>query len=307
MNSVNSSKSPKTSLLLADVDGTLVTKEKILTDRARAAVYKLWDAGIRFTITSGRPPLGMKMIADGLKLTEPIAAFNGGLFVYPDFSVLEENILPKGIAKNVVEMITAHHLDVWIYRGKDWFVHERHGPHVDREEWTVKFSPTVVSSFEGLFDNAVKIVGVSDDLDAVAKCETDIQQAFSPHIHCQAGASSDGGEQVSAARSQPYYLDVTHPHANKGAVVDRLSQLLGIPRQEIATIGDMPNDVPMFERSGLSIAMGNASVEVQQQAQYVTTSYEEEGFANAVEWFILGNGNATAIPQNRLRSAAYNQ
>ena len=127
MNPLNSPKPPKISLLLADVDGTLVTKEKILTDRARAAVHELWDAGIRLTITSGRPPLGMKMIVDALKLTEPIAAFNGGLFVYPDFSTLEANVLPATIAQDVVEMITAHHLDVWIYRGKDWFVRERHG------------------------------------------------------------------------------------------------------------------------------------------------------------------------------------
>lgn len=302
MNLISSPKPPKISLLLADVDGTLVTKEKILTNRARAAVHKLSDAGIRFTITSGRPPLGMKMIVDALKLPEPIAAFNGGLFVYPDFSTLEENVLPAATVQEVIKMITAHHLDVWIYRGKDWFVHERHAPHVDREEWTVKFPPTVVSSFNDLFDNVVKIVGVSDDLDAVAKCETAVQQAFSQQVHCQAKASSGGGEQVSAARSQPYYLDVTHPHANKGFVVDRFSQLLGIPRQEIATIGDMPNDVPMFERSGLSIAMGNASVEVQQQAQYVTTSYEEEGFANAVEKFILGNRNGGEIPKNLFRS-----
>lgn len=302
MNPVLSLKPPKISLLLADVDGTLVTKEKTLTDRARAAVHKLLDSGIHFTITSGRPPLGMKMIVDVLNLTEPIAAFNGGLFVNPDFSTLEENVLPITIVQDVVQMITAHHLDVWIYRGKDWFVHERHGSHVDREEWTVKFPPTVVSSFDGLFDNVVKIVGVSDDLDAVTKCETDVQQIFSPHVNCRKGNRSGGGKQVSAARSQPYYLDVTHPHANKGAVVNRLSQLLKIPRQEIATIGDMPNDVPMFERSGLSIAMGNASAEVQQQAQYVTTSYEEEGFANAVEWFILGDGNAADISKNRFRS-----
>jgi Cof subfamily protein (haloacid dehalogenase superfamily) len=298
----HSPKPPKISLLLADVDGTLVTKDKILTDRARAAIHKLWDAGIRFTITSGRPPLGMKMIADALKLTEPIAAFNGGLFVHPDFSTLEENVLPTTIVPDVIQMIVAHHLDVWIYRGKDWFVHERHGPHVDREEWTVKFSPTVVSSFDGLLDNVVKIVGVSDDLNAVAKCETEVQKVFSSHVHCQAGASSGGGEQVSAARSQPYYLDVTHPRANKGAVVDCLSQLLGIPSQEIATIGDMPNDVPMFERSGLSIAMGNASEEVQKQADYITASYEEEGFAKAVEEFILGNHDAVDIPKHRLRS-----
>jgi hydroxymethylpyrimidine pyrophosphatase-like HAD family hydrolase len=61
----------------------------------------------------------------------------------------------------------------------------------------------------------------------------------------------------------------------------------------------MPNDVPMFEQSGLSIAMGNASAEVQKQAQYVTTSYEEEGFANAVEWFILGDRTETAQIRNR--------
>ncbi len=106
---------------------------------------------------------------------------------------------------------------------------------------------------------------------------------------------------MSAARSQPYYLDVTHPQANKGAVVDRLSQLLNIPTDEIATIGDMPNDVPMFERGGLSIAMGNAIPEVQQQANYVTTSYEEEGFAHAVEQFILGSSAANAV-KSRLRS-----
>ena len=95
------------------------------------------------------------------------------------------------------------------------------------------------------------------------------------------------GPQVSAARSQPYYLDVTHPDANKGTVVRRLAGFLSIPPAEIATIGDMPNDVLLFAKSGLSIAMGNASPEVQHSAHYVTTSYEDEGFANAVERFIL--------------------
>ena len=54
------------SLVLADVDGTLVTEEKILTERAHDAVNALHDAGIRFAITSGRPPLGMAMLFDVL-------------------------------------------------------------------------------------------------------------------------------------------------------------------------------------------------------------------------------------------------
>jgi hydroxymethylpyrimidine pyrophosphatase-like HAD family hydrolase len=70
-------------------------------------------------------------------------------------------------------------------------------------------------------------------------------------------------------------------------VVTVLSQALSIPPAEIATIGDMPNDALMFRKSGVSIAMGNASVEVQAQAKFVTTSNEQEGFAYAVEAFVL--------------------
>lgn len=282
INKNTSSIPSKVSLLVADVDGTLVTKEKVLTARARNAVCKLYAADIVFTITSGRPPRGMKTLINDLALTAPIAAFNGAVFLRPDFSIIEQNLLNAPIAKRVVEIIDSHGLDVWIYSDRDWFVRDRHGSHVDREEWTIKFPPTVVPTFDNLLGNVAKIVGVSDDLEAVARCEADTQREFR--------------EQVSAARSQPYYLDVTHPRANKGFVVDRLSQILAIPTHEIATIGDMPNDVPMFSKSGLSMAMGNASFEVQRAAKYVTTSNEDEGFANAVERYILGSQISAHTP-----------
>ncbi|HEY3601097.1 MAG TPA: HAD hydrolase family protein [Chthoniobacterales bacterium] len=74
---------------------------------------------------------------------------------------------------------------------------------------------------------------------------------------------------------------------NKGGVVEFLSRRLHIAPEEIATIGDMPNDVRMFEKSGLSIAMGNASAEVQAQANFITLSNEEGGFAHAMDEFVL--------------------
>ena len=92
---------------------------------------------------------------------------------------------------------------------------------------------------------------------------------------------------VSAARSQPYYLDVTHPDANKGAVVHALARMLRLLPEEIATIGDQPNDVLMFTQGGLSIAMGQSTEDVKREAEEVTTSCDDEGFANAVEDFIL--------------------
>lgn len=267
-------------LVIADVDGTLVTKDKILTQQTIASVKRLRDAGIAFSITSGRPPLGMKMLIHPLETTEPLAAFNGGVFVRPDLSVIAQSFVSRDTATRVIETIERHGLDCWVYTDRDWLVRKMEAPHVAREQWTVKFPPKVVPDFESHLDQVAKIVGVSDDYAAVAQCETDVQR--------------ECGNTVSAARSQPYYLDVTHPDANKGHVVTVLSQLLSIPPKQIATIGDMPNDVLMFQKSGFSIAMGNASPEVQRQAHFVTSSNEEEGFAKAMESFVLGEGGGLA-------------
>ena len=276
-------------LVLADVDGTLVTHEKVLTPQAIASVQALARANIAFAITSGRPPRGMQMFVEPLGLTTPLAAFNGGRFVRPDLSLVEQHVLGRDAVEPILAIIAAHQLDSWIYRGNDWFVRERHGPHVDREEWTVKFPPTVVPDFADRMDEVVKIVGISDDLDAVARCEADIVRQFSADALCKKTTPErDQPSAVFAARSQPYYVDVTHPQANKGAVVLALGKMLQVEASEVATIGDMPNDISMFEKSGLSIAMGQSSEEVKRAATHVTTSSEEEGFANAIERFIVG-------------------
>jgi Cof subfamily protein (haloacid dehalogenase superfamily) len=260
-------------LLLADVDGTLVTKDKALTDRAVAAVRRLADAGVLFAVTSGRPPRGMAMLIDPLQLVTPIAAFNGGLIVEVDMTVIEQKAVPPVAVTPAIEVLESFSLVPWLYRGSDWYVRDVAGPHVAQEASTVQFQPTLVSSYDGITDGVAKIVGVSDDRDAMDRATAAVRQRL--------------GDQVSAAQSQPYYLDITHPDANKGSVVKFLATRYQISTDQIATIGDMPNDVLMFAHSGMSIAMGNASPEVQRAARYVTTSNEDEGFANAVERFVL--------------------
>jgi Cof subfamily protein (haloacid dehalogenase superfamily) len=260
-------------LLLADVDGTLVTPDKVLTDRAVGAVRRLGEAGILFAITSGRPPRGMSMLIEPLDITTPIAAFNGGLLVNRDMSVIEQHVVPEELVAPVADLYGSFGLDTWVYRGADWYVPDLEGSHVARESATVRFKPKVMTSLDGLTSDVAKLVGVSDDLDAVARAASAAHDRF--------------GDHVAASRSQPYYLDVTHPDANKGAVARYLSAKYAIPPEAIATIGDMPNDVLMFAHSGLSIAMGNASLEVQRAARRITTSNTEEGFATAVDRFIL--------------------
>ena len=271
---------PQIRLVIADIDGTLVNKEKLLTPRSVQAVQRLQDAGILFGVTTGRPPAGTRMLIDHLPGLKFIAGFNGGIVVRRDFSLFKMNLMAATAAQQVMRIIEEHKMDVWVYTDKDWFVRDPKAYRVDREEATVQFPPKVTPTFDGLFDRVVKIVGISKDYDNVARCEKDVQE--------RCGAS------VSAARSQPFYLDVTHPHANKGEVVVMASEFGKIPMQEIATIGDMPNDVTMFNKSGVSIAMGNASPEVQRAATYVTASNDQEGFARAVEDFILPQDEASA-------------
>jgi hydroxymethylpyrimidine pyrophosphatase-like HAD family hydrolase len=226
-------------------------------------VDKLEAAGIAFAITSGRPPRGMQMVMKDIRLSTVVAGFNGGAYTTPQPDPIVMRDPPRDAAARSIELIEGPDLVAWLYTDTVWYVQDPEGPHANPESRTVGFRPEVTSDYSAYVAQAAKIVGVRDDLEAVAACEKKVQQEL--------------GDRVSAARLQPYYLDVTHPAANKGGVVDFLSAAYLLPSSSIATLGDMPDD----------IAMGNASKEVQAQANFVTDSTQEEGFANAIDRLVL--------------------
>jgi Cof subfamily protein (haloacid dehalogenase superfamily) len=262
------------------VDGTLVTNDKVLTPRAQAAVAALRAHGIIFSIVSSRPPRGLHMLMTSLGVTAPIAGFNGGVLARPDLSVISQHLLPPEVAHRAVGALDALGVEVWIFSGRDWLLRHSDGPYVDLEERTVGFGPNTVQDFGGALDSVAKIVGVSADFALLARCERELRGVLL--------------DQASVVRSQPYYLDITHPLANKGVAVSEIAKVLRAPLAEIVTIGDGANDVAMFERSGLSIAMGNAAPEVRQKADFVTDGNSEDGFARAIDRFVLGRDHSHA-------------
>src|SRR5215470_15349315 len=122
----------KISLFIADVDGSLVNEDKVLTPRAQSAVKALNAAGIAFAITSGRPPRGMAMLFEPLALRTPLAGFNGGIFIKPDMTIIEEHLIAPDAAERALRLILDHRMDVWVYSGNDWFVRDPEAPHVAR-------------------------------------------------------------------------------------------------------------------------------------------------------------------------------
>jgi Cof subfamily protein (haloacid dehalogenase superfamily) len=264
----------KISLLLSDVDGTLVTRQKVVTARTQAAVKMLAEAGIAFTITSSRPPRGIAHLIDALNIQLPVGGFNGGGLMRPDKTIVEALLLTPEAARTAFAITDKHGLDPWVYTESEWYVRDLGAPHVAREASNITFAPHVVTDFSNMLDHCGKIVAVSDDPAAVLACNQELDAVLSG--------------QASATRSQPYFIDITHPDANKGMMVTTMARLLSIPASEIATIGDMANDLLMFAQGGLSIAMGNAADEVKAKADYVTDTNENEGFAKAVERILLG-------------------
>jgi Cof subfamily protein (haloacid dehalogenase superfamily) len=264
---------PAISLLLSDVDGTLVTKDKRLTPATLEAVRRLGERGILFAITSARPPRGLQHLIDALHITTPVAGFNSGMIVDASQHVLREQPLDADVTRRVIGMLEARHIDIWFFSGNDWLVKDPAGVYVAHEERTIGYGPTEVTNFEKAFGTATKIVGVSADFPMLAECEAEMRALL--------------GAQASVALSQSYYLDITHTAANKGSAVLALADLTGISTAHIATIGDMSNDVAMFEKSGFSIAMGNATDAVKAKAKATTDTNENDGFAKAVERYIL--------------------
>jgi Cof subfamily protein (haloacid dehalogenase superfamily) len=263
----------KVSLVLSDVDGTLVTTDKRLTDANLQAVRRLAAAGIQFTISSSRPPFGLRGLIEKLALTVPFGAYNGGALAMPDMAIIEQHLIPADAARRGLTLLAEAKIDAWVFSGNQWLLQNPAGAYVDHEKLTLQSGPTVVTSYDPYLQTIGKIVGVSADHAGLAICETTARQALSPAL--------------TVNRSQPYYLDLTPPGIDKGTVVDALARRLGIPPDEIVTLGDMENDVAMFRKSGFSIAMGNAPREVQAAASAVTGTNDADGFAQAVERFIL--------------------
>ena len=261
-------------LVISDVDGTLVTPDKQLTEASVRAVRRLHDRGIGFTVSSSRPPMGARMLIERLSLKLPLGVFNGGAIIEPDLAVLEQHLVPEAAARRSLDVLARFAVDAWLFTTDAWLLRDLSGDYVPLERRTIQTEPTLVADFAPYLARTAKIVGSSADFARLDECEAAARDALR-------GLASVSG-------SQPYYLDVTAPGIDKGSVVEALSRRLAVPAAAIAVLGDMDNDLPMFRKAGLSIAMGNATAEVQRQAHYVTASNAEDGFAQAVERCILG-------------------
>ncbi|MEK6323842.1 MAG: HAD family hydrolase [Acidobacteriota bacterium] len=259
-------------LVISDIDGTLITSNHEVTDATKAAAAKLYERGVALSLASSRPPRSIVPLADVLKLRGPFAAFNGALIVKRDGEVLARSVISPAIIAHIKAIADDFGIGVWLYDELDWWAPWRDA-FVDREEHTSGFSPRIEGYAERITQDANKLTVVGKP-ELVVQAEQRVLRELA--------------DEVSASKSKPRFLDVTSYGIHKGTVVVRLAALLNIPTERVAVIGDGPNDVEMFRQAGVSIAMGQGVDEVRENANYLTTSNDDEGWARGIEQYVLG-------------------
>jgi Cof subfamily protein (haloacid dehalogenase superfamily) len=260
-------------LVVSDVDGTLVDKDKRLTPATADAVARLRAAGLGFTIISARPRSGIMPLADTLAIDAPIAAFNGGLIFRRDGRVDEHHTVSRAVVEGVLALAGEEPVDIWVFADDQWHTTRDAGVHAEHERVAANQEPIVTADFSGLLDRVDKITLVSDEPAVLARL--------------MARAKAAHGAHATIAQSQTYYLDVTAPQANKGDGLIALAAAFDVPLDAVAAIGDQFNDVPMLERAGTSIAMGNAPEGVRAAADYGTRANDQDGVAFAIDTIVL--------------------
>jgi Cof subfamily protein (haloacid dehalogenase superfamily) len=257
----------KIELVISDCDGTLLHTDKSLSTPAKDAVRALTDAGVRFTVASSRPGAGMRAIVQALDIDEPFAAYNGGMVLSPgDWKVLKTHVMRRDAVETALDSLARGNMDAWVFIGDQWYITNPNGQYVPLERRTVGYDGVVVKSFDDIdLDSVQKIVGSTPDAPALERLETEFRDTLEGRAH--------------ALRSQSYYIDITPPLANKGEAVRELAKLAGVALEHVAVLGDMSNDIAMFDVAGASIVMGQASADVQAHATLVSASNDDEGFA----------------------------
>ena len=260
-------------LIVCDVDGTLVDSQKQLSDGNRAAIERARAAGIGFTIISARPRSGLMWIAEALDLDAPMGAFNGGIVFRRDGSIAEHHTIAPEVARGMFDLIGDAPVDRWVFADDRWYASSGEGTHVDHERRASNQAPVVTNDIDDLLDHADKITFVSDDAPLLAG------------LHQRAAVRF--GDAATVVQSQTYYLDVTAKAANKGDGIAALAKAMHVDLGKTVAIGDQGNDIAMFVRAGRAIAMGNATDAAKAAAGMVTRSNDADGVAYAIDTMIL--------------------
>ncbi|MEG1409590.1 MAG: sugar-phosphatase [Terrisporobacter sp.] len=268
----------KYKLIALDIDGTLINSYHQLTEVVKDSIAKAKNKGVKVVLCTGRPLKGVESFLEELNLKEEgdyAATFNGAL-VQDTFS--KDPI--SHLTLNYNDLVDLYNLSVKVgsrshfYDTKTLYTFNK-----DISDYTV-----LESNLTGAHLNVTSLSDVPNDI-AMSK----FMMIDHPEIldECVKKIPAEYYDKYTIVRSTPFFLEFLNPQANKGAGIGLLAHELGIKQDEIICVGDAGNDKHMIEYAGLGVAMGNATEDIKDLADYITLSNDDDGVAHVINKFIL--------------------
>lgn len=263
-------------LICVDVDGTLLNDEKKVPELVKESLKKASGRGIQIALVTGRMPAGADLVERELSLPCIKVCSAGTYILLGDQCIHTEYMMPKVMREVYTEFALKNGLPLWIFQGRKWYVTDM-DRYVRQEIEIIQYEPevvdveTVAQSWEeaGTGPNKLLIAG---DPETICRIEEEMKRMDLP--------------EVDLARSSGHYLEIFPKGVTKGEALAVICEKLNIKLEETIAFGDQELDVPMIQKAGVGIAMGNAIKEVKEVADYVTRSNNDAGIAYALEQYL---------------------
>ena len=260
----------KIKLVATDIDGTLVKWDTRVSDGVKNCVKKLQENGVKVVLVTGRMHCATKHLRDELGLNSPVVSYQGGLIKDTDGKTLYQENLDSDCAKEIIDW--AHKNDVHLNLYIDDKLYVEKDDDCVKRYTDGKFVPYTVCPFELLkIENVNKILAIDyGNAERVTGWVNELQAKF-PELYI--------------VKSTPFFCEIGSPMAKKSLGVEFLAKHWNLSQDEILTIGDQNNDIELLKAGGVKVAMGNATPELKECANFITDSVENDGFVKAIDKF----------------------
>lgn len=266
-----------------DMDGTLLTTEKELTEHTRGVLREAIDRGVVVLPATGRPLAGIPEEVLKFPGVRYAVASNGARIVdLKENRVIYEDLVPYETGRRVLEICSRYDSMLEIYYDGVGYAEEEKLKHLDEYVPRLPMARYIASSRRPVAD----VRAMHEE----RKAPTDkVQALFRTTEECKKAWKEVEKEipdiEITGALSNN--IEVNAKGVNKGRGLMILGELLGIHREEIMAVGDGSNDIAMLREAGLGVAMENATEAVKAAADVVTLSNDQEGAAAAIEKYVL--------------------
>jgi len=264
-------------LVIADLDGTLIDREERFASETLEAILRLPEQGVMLSLASGRGAFSVLGYAARLKVRVPVIAHNGSMILSPQGEVLFENLLTAPVLRKVLGLIPPGSAIFGVFPdhvifdvGRD----ERmkllrawgHDRYEHRPGWTA--SPAEAMPM-------LHLVGEKDEVEAIQRRLAEVPEV-TPRVY-------------PSGRTPWHHLEIRMGADDKGSALAWIMAHLGLRPEEVLAVGDWLNDIPMFERAGLSVAMPESLPEVRDRATFIApASVRDGGVGRFLSRFLSG-------------------